>query len=201
MVKTRIVLALCLVVSAITGCATSFKLPKPGPPAEDVYLLEYSSWGHHSVVFHRPGALIEFTYGDWELFALDQRDAWTAWKNMTFPTPGALGRKVVPWKPGEPICPLFVGCLRAVAFSVSEAKSERLFRRLTAAFEAEEQDQVYNSREDVYFVPYAEPYSFHHNCNHVVVGWLEDLGGEVRGRVFYEPTLIDGIETRQNLVP
>ncbi len=192
---TRIMLVRILFFGTciVSGCATSFRLPVVDPPAEDVCLLQYSTWGHHSVAFHRDDTLIEFTYGDWELFALDRRDAWTAWKNMTFPTPGALGRKVVPWNSGEAICPRFVGCERVVVFPVSLARSDALLGRLMEAYDAGRENEVLNVREDVYFVPYPERYSFHHNCNHVLVGWLEELGGEVSGRVFYRPTLIGGM--------
>lgn len=182
-----------LVVATLAGCTTTFDRPSPTPPTEQIYLLEYSSWGHHSIAFERNGSLIEFTYGDWELFALDRRDAWTAWKNMTFPTRGALGRKIVPWNPDEPICPHFVTCIRAVSFPVSRSRSEALLGRLTEAYESGQAEEVLNEREGVYFVPHPAPYSFHHNCNHVLVSWLEELGGTVSGRVFYKPTLIDGM--------
>jgi len=55
---------------------------------ESVYLLKYSTWGHHSLAFYDSSSFIEFTYGDWEIFALNKRDAWTAWINMALiPTP------------------------------------------------------------------------------------------------------------------
>lgn len=185
-----------ILLSSLAGCATTFDRPTPEAPTEHVYLLEYSSWGHHSLAFHRDGSLFEFTYGDWELFALDRRDAWTAWKNMTFPTPGALGRKVVRWTPGEPICPLFVSCIRAVSFPVSQSRAQSLLDELTETYEAGRASEVFNAREAVFFVPHPAPYSFHHNCNHALVSWLEALGGTVSGRVFYKPTLIEGMRPK-----
>ena len=151
------------------------------------------TWGHHSLAFYRDSELVEFTYGDWDLFALNKRDGWTAWKNMTFLTQGALGRKVVARVPDTPICPLFKDCLRAKAFYAPAFKAEALYKRLQAAYAEQASTEVLNELEQVFFVEYDVSYWGFHNCNHELADWLEELGGEVSGRVFLNPDFIGGM--------
>ncbi len=187
----------CLLISS---CSTSFILPDSAPPSTEVYLLKYSTWGHHSLAFYVDGELIEYTYGDWDLFALNKRDGWTAWKNMTFLTQGTLGRKVVTWSPGNPICENFNGCDVAVVFQAPEGKVSELFLRLQQIYTENSDSEIFNQEEGVYFVKYDKSYWGFHNCNHEIAEWLELLGGDVSGKVFYEPDFIEGMIPKQTLL-
>ena len=193
-IRRSSLLVICTVVPVLTlGCSTVFRLPPDSGEVEEVYLLRYSTWGHHSLAFHRDSELVEFTYGDWDLFALNKRDAWTAWKNMTFLTQGALGRKVVSWVPGAPICPLFKDCLRAGPFQTPAPNAKVLYEKLQTAYSKHQSTEVFNETEGVFFVKFDVPYWGLHNCNHEVADWLEELGGEVSGRVFLNPDFIGGM--------
>ena len=164
---------------------------------EAVYLLKYSNWGHHSLAFYDDGQLTEFTYGDWELFALNKRSAWTAWKNMTFPTQGALGRKSVAIKSGEPICEKFIACEAVVFFNAPRDKVNQLKIMLEREYINNLESEVFNGVEEVFFVKHPDPYWGFHNCNHELVEWLETLGADVSGRVFYQPTVFEGMVPEQ----
>ena len=184
----------------ISSCSTTLNLPAGTDNMEKVYLLKYSTWGHHSLAFYRDGKFIEYTYGDWELFALNKRDGWTAWKNMTFNSQGALGRKLVDMKPGEPICKNFVGCETVVHFQAPTKKVNALELDLHKKYNDNIKTEVYNVKEGVYFVKHDAPYWGFHNCNHQLVEWLEFLGADVRGRVFYKPTLIEGMQPKSEAI-
>lgn len=184
----------------ITSCSTILELPQADEDTDTVYLLKYSTWGHHSLGFYENGQFTEYTYGDWELFALNQRDSWTAWKNMTFATQGALGKKSVQIKPGEPLCENFVGCESAVLFHAPRDKVIALKSRLKQNYRNGIESEVFNKIEKMHFVKYKEPYWGFHNCNHELVEWLEALGAKVSGRVFYNPRLIDGMKPKQKLI-
>lgn len=181
----------------ICSCSTTFKPPVATKSIEKVYLLKYSTWGHHSLAFYKNGKLVEYTYGDWELFALNKRDAWTAWKNMTFYTQGALGRKIVDMNIGDNICAQFVGCETVVTFNAPTNKVKQLRQLLDDKYAQQLSTEYLNSKEGVYFVKYEKPYWAFHNCNHQLVEWLEFLGGEISGRVIFNPTLIDGMIPKQ----
>jgi len=173
---------------------TQFTLPHLVEAPETLYLLQYSTWGHHSLAFYRDKRLVEFTYGDWALFALNKRDTWTAVSHMLFPTLGALGRKVVEWQPHDPIPPLFVDCIQAQPFQADGSQVTFLFDELTQAFESQMEHQVFHEEDGVWFVPYSVPYGFWNNCNHELAKWLVKLGGKVSGRVFWNPDFIAGIQ-------
>lgn len=177
---------------------TGFKLPilPTNAPSEMVYLFQYSTWGHHSLGFYRNGQLIEFTYGDWALFALNKRDFATAFIHMAFPTLGALGRKSVSWSPSEAAIPKFTDCINLVPFPAEAALVDNLYSRLNSEFESSIADQVYHDDDDLYFVPYHIPYSLLNNCNHELAKWLVELQGEVSGRVFWNPDFIQGMSPK-----
>lgn len=176
---------------------TRFTLPVPVETVETVYLLQYSTWGHHSLAFYRDGHLIEFTYGDWALFALDKRDWFTAISHMLLPTMGTLGRKAVPWTPGQSIPPLFVDCIKAVPFDADQSQVQFLFDELSQAFNNQSDKKVFHKVDAVWFVPYPVYYGLWNNCNHQLAKWLVQLGGRVSGRVFWNPDFIKGIHKRK----
>lgn len=180
---------------------TTFVIPDVSGPTETLYLMQYSTWGHHSLAFHKDGQLIEFTYGDWALFALDQRDLWTSVSHMVWPTQGALGRKAVPWQPGQPACPLFVDCQQVVPFEAPLQQAKALFEALETSFNEHQSQQVFHEEDAVYFVPYDVAYGVWNNCNHELAKWLEQLGGKVRGRVFWEPDFIKGMTPKLPSIP
>ncbi|MES9833438.1 MAG: hypothetical protein ABW139_14485 [Candidatus Thiodiazotropha sp. DIVDIV] len=167
---------------------------------EAVYLLKYSTWGHHSLGFYEGGQFTEYTYGDWQLFALNQRDTWTAWKNMTFASQGALGRKSVELESGDPLCENFVGCEAVVLFDAPEDKVLALKELLKKDYLNGIESEIYNKKEELFFVKHQDPYWGFHNCNHELVEWLEALGAVVSGRVFYNPGLIEGMKPQQNTI-
>ena len=186
-----------IVFFMFTVRSTKLTLPKTAPAMTKVYLIKYSTWGHHSLAFYNHGSLTEFTYGDWELFALNKRDPWTAFKNMAFLTPGCLGRKSTSWDPGQLICENFKDCEMAVSFFAPADKVKKLHHQLQNAYGANAETEYYNPGERVYFVKYDVPYWIFHNCNHELADWLKYLGADVSGRIFYKPDFIGGMEPKQ----
>ena len=173
---------------------TKFILPDPIEATETVYLLQYSTWGHHSLAFHKDGQLIEFTYGDWALFALDKRDWFTSISHMVFPTMGALGRKAVPWHPDQAIPPLFTDCIQAVPFEAEQRQVNYLFTELSDAFKEAEKKKIFHQEDAIWFVPYPIYYGVWNNCNHELAKWLIQLGGSISGRIFWNPDFVKGMQ-------
>lgn len=164
-----------------------------------MYLLQYSTWGHHSLGFYDGEHFIEFTYGDWSLFALNKRDLWTAISHMLWPTLGTLGRKVVPWQPDQPLLHHFTNCIDIVPFEADTALVNALYHQLDRAFCLTKHTQVYHPEDGLYFVHYPTPYALWHNCNHELVRWLEFLGGQVKGIVVYRPNFTRSLADMNSL--
>jgi hypothetical protein len=192
-----IIAVLGMVYFMLTGFSTKLKLPATEPDMTKVYLIKYFTWGHHSLAFYNDGSLTEFTFGDWELFALNKRDPWTAFKNMTFLTPGCMGRKSTAWNPGDTIYDKFKDCEMAVSFFAPADKVLKLHNKLQNSYDANSETEYYNQQERVYFVKYDVPYWLFHNCNHELADWLELIGADVSGRVFYKPDFIGGMAPKQ----
>jgi len=193
---SNIIGALLLVL--VSACSTTLKIPPTIENKYAVYLIEYSTWGHHSLAFYNNEIFTEFTYGDWELFALNKRDIWTAWKNMTFFTQGALGRKSFTLNPGVPVCNQLSGCQKVVRFEAPSDKVKILYQKLQNAYDSRIETEILNTVEGVKFVKYEKPYWGFHNCNHELVEWLELLGVTVTGNIFYKPQMIKGMQPRKN---
>lgn len=85
---------------------------------------------------------------------------------MTFPTQGALGKKVNRWTPGEPFCEGFKDCEVAFAFRAPAKRVVKLRSKLNELYQSAHESEVYNSKEDVHFVRHTNSYWAFHNCNH-----------------------------------
>lgn len=96
-------------------------------------------------------------------------------------------------EPEGSICTQFKDCEQIVSFQAPSHKVHELFQTLQSAYASSSETEVYNKTEGVYFVKYPTPYWAFHNCNHELADWLEQLGGEVSGRIFYNPQFIDGM--------
>lgn len=180
---------------------SQLRLPELASDMRDIYLFQYSTWSHHSLGFYQDGLLTEYTYGDWQLFALNNRGISTAIKNMTFLTQGALDKKTIEWQPGQHLCTQFKNCQMIVPFSAPTRKVTHLKHTLDQVYQQAITSQVYNAHEDVYFVKYPVPYWLFHNCNHQLVHWLEMLGCTISGRILFKPDLMTGMLPRLVNIP
>ena len=117
-----------------------------------------------------------------------------------FSTQGALGRKSIAVKSGEPICKSFKDCEAVVSFDAPRDKVTQLKNMLEGEYIDNLESEVFNAKEEMFFVKHQDSYWGFHNCNHELVEWLESLGVEVSSRVFYEPTIIVGMVPEQSQI-
>lgn len=111
-----------------------------------------------------------------------------------------IGEKNCPLAPGKPFCENFNGCDIAVEFQAPEEKVSGLFAKLQRIYTENADSKIFNQKESVYFVKYNKSYWGFHNCNHEIADWLEQLGGEVSGKIFYEPGFIEGMTPKKELL-
>ena len=116
---------------------------------------------------------------------------------MTFFTQGALSRKSIMVQSGDSIQDKFKACESVVSINAPAEKVKSLKNKLESKYDSSLASKVYNSEEDAYFVKYEKQYSVFHNCNHELVEWLEYLGSDVSGLVFYKPEFIENMVPEQ----
>lgn len=183
-------LALLGVVSLVLSIAAAVVFYAPTtiiPPSqpEEPLLAYVVDYGFHSrlVLPDGQGHLVQYTYGDWQYFALQHHTAIAAVEALLWPTPGTLGRRY--------FADFFaldqaVGRFdhqRLLAVAVDKAQADGLRSRLDAWFDDHLDTEVVHLSSGLHFVRVDQYYTVIHNSNHELVAWLRALGCEVKGFV------------------
>lgn len=167
------------------GCTTVVTPPATVSEPATVYLAHYEQY-HTSLVIPTGSSAVEYTYGDWDLFARARRNPWTIFVGMTFPTQGALGRREVGFDGNDTTAlqrrlAITDDCRNISVFSVEQEKLDALLAALETAYESARASEVYNPGFQLTFVESPHPYAIWHTCNHALATWLEELDCSVRG--------------------
>ncbi len=75
---------------------------------------------------------------------------------------------------------------------VERSSRDRLLAELDGRWSRQSASKVTNQKRGLVFVRDATSYSLGHNCNHMVAGWLRELGCEVRGSAMTADITIEG---------
>jgi len=125
-----------------------------------------------------PECYVEFGFGDWGFYALEDTGWWGSLAAVLWPTDAALARRRfdastpdalrarAPWATLTPVV-------------VERAAAADLRARLQERFDAARRQVVVDRRFGFKFVPTEASYWLPQNCADVVAGWLEELGCEV----------------------
>ena len=118
------------------------------------------------------GTLVEYAYGEWEWFALNN-DAWyRVFPALCWPTQGALGRRALRFPPD-------VASEETLVFQVGRAEAAALLDRLNRRYASRTEEPVHNPAVGLTFVPDDASYCCAANCNTTLADWLRELGCEV----------------------
>ncbi|MBI4882370.1 MAG: hypothetical protein HY812_22315 [Planctomycetes bacterium] len=162
-------------LALLAGCASA--VVPPADPAEPLCVYVIQNAKHFGLILPRDaGGFVEYGYGDWEWYALEE-DSWSdACGTVVWPTLGTLARR-------ESHVAGFAGLrLRypaGAALLPVEAEAGRvrgLLRGLDERFARGFSQGFYSARYDMYFVPDAERFWFPHMCADETAEWLEELG-------------------------
>lgn len=178
---------------SLCGCTTTILPPAaPSEPAT-VYLIDYGQ--HSGLVFpyangsgeavegrgeERTPSYVEFAFGEWRWFALNEEGFFGAIRALLFPTQGTLGRREIHTPPRQRREPGW-HFDQIYPLTVEAADVRKLRAELEARWQVHEEERVYNETNGLTFVPDPQRYSLLRNCNPVLAGWLSQLGCEVRG--------------------
>ncbi len=172
-----------LVATCLCGCVTVVSPPAHPADPVSVYLADYGI--HSSLVLARGtgGDVVEYSFGQWDWYALNHTEWYRLCDVMLIPTHGALGRRE--WKAPpttetrEPLSermPVY----SLYDLHVERAAAEALLARLDARFRSHLDTRVENDDYRLSLVRDDHLYWFGHACNAEVEDWLRELGCGVR---------------------
>jgi predicted small secreted protein len=176
-------ITVALAAVALTACGATIGASRDTRAGtRPVFLLDH---GRHStlVLTRADGTLVRYLYGDWRWYAEGDTGVLHAVPTLFAPTPSALGRQVLtgPATDGSINAQVRMPIHSLHRLAAPAAKIDSLDRRLAHTFEQRRAQAYANVGYAVEFVPGERPYTLFHNSNHVVAGWLRELGIEVRG--------------------
>jgi len=180
MLLKRANLLLIGVLALVGGCAT--KVVPPANPVNPVavYITDY---GRHSSILlpMGDGHLMEYSYGDWEFYALNKYKWYIGASKLFFSDGSGLGRRIVAHPGEDEALHKLLGCHRLLRVDVDQNKVSDLLAELDQRYSANIETMVYNNYGHSYFVKDESHYWLFHTCNAMTGQWLEKLGCKVGG--------------------
>lgn len=173
-----------LVVVLVDWVSSPTTIIPPAAPVSPVTVYIVEGKVHARLVLPTSsGSLMQYAYGDWRYYALNERSLGDGIRALLIPTPGALGRRKYESKADlqNAVAASENGTL--FNFKVSQAEVTQLLQSLDDRFNQNSDTQVYNPLTHMSLVRQDDDYTLWHNSNHELVNWLQDLSCEVEGFV------------------
>ena len=162
------------------GCSGTIHPPAVQSDSTTVYLADY---GRHSSILlpEQNGNYVEWAYGDWKWFALGETRWYNAIGAILWSGQSTLGRREVAAPADDASLAKSLEADRVVKVQVPEKSAARLLASLEKRYESEKPPEVYSNYSKLEHVKDHEQYWVLHNCNHVTMRWLKELGCRVDG--------------------
>ncbi len=179
MLRRRFLQAALLVLATgmVLGCTSTVRVPVSVTDPVVVYLLVDDM--HRGLWFPRKnGGFVEFGFGDWGWYAANQDKWYNVFDTILWPTQGGVGRRVSHARDGASLKREFhwmVFC----ELRVERGAMVALRGALERLFDQHRDEQVFNDRYGMTFVPVDASYWLCHNCNDELAEWLRRLDCEV----------------------
>ena len=175
------ILAIVASISLILIASPAVIIPPVNPEEPvTVYVVDL---GLHSRLVLPDGddGFMQYAYGDWRYFALNQKDLGSGIAALLFPTQGTLGRRK--YENIDQLQQAIDDNTNILDFSVAKAKVTSLKNVLDKRFEQNIETQIFNPVNQMNFVQDDLDYTLYHNSNHELVFWLQSLDCRVEGFV------------------
>lgn len=182
-------LAVSIALLALWGCTTTIIPPPSERVASDPVRVFLADHGRHSSILlpldDDGTRMVEYAYGEWRWFALDESGIFHAPRAMLARSTGTLGRRHVGGPFEEDHLSRFLRLESIYTIIVHRDDAARLRRSLEKQYGAHPDTMVYSERYAMHFVQVDEAYTLRNNCNPVTGRWLEELGCELRGPAIF----------------
>ncbi|UKO98229.1 DUF2459 domain-containing protein [Nostoc sp. UHCC 0870] len=151
--------------------------------AVTIYVTDYG-WHSRLVLPTGNGELIQYAYGDWNYFALNQQDLRNGAAALLLPTQGTLGRRkfsniieleqIIQQKN-----------YTLLSLEVAQPKVIHLLTLLDERFNRNMATSIKNRQTGLTLVKDDQEYTLFHNSNHEIVDWLKSLDCQIHGFVMW----------------
>jgi len=180
MLLKRANLLVLSLVALLGGCATTVVPPSNPANPVAVYITDY---GRHSSILlpMGDGHLMEYSYGDWEFYALNQYKWYIGASKLFFSEGSGLGRRILAHPGDDEALHKMLGCKRLMRVDIEQSRVCELLEELDQRYSAKIETMVYNDYGHSYFVKDESHYWLFHTCNAMTGQWLEKLGCKVSG--------------------
>jgi hypothetical protein len=177
------VLALLAVPPALLAtCATHVRPPAAPSDPVSVYIVDYGRHASLLVPAADGDGLVEWAYGEWRWYALDDSAWYRVFPVLLWPTRGTLGRHHLAGTPSDRATLADRLPSEAVhEIVVDGRRANELDVRLQTAWAAALDTRTYQGLHGLDFVHDDASYHLFHTSNHAVAGWLTELGCQVTG--------------------
>jgi hypothetical protein len=157
--------------------------PDDSVGAVTIYVTDYG-WHSRLVLPTGNGELIQYAYGDWNYFALNQQDLRNGAAALLLPTQGTLGRQkfsnIIEF---EQIIQQKNYTL--LSLEVAQPKVIQLLTLLDDRFNRNIATSIENRQTGLTLVKDDQEYTLFHNSNHEIVEWLKSLDCQIHGFVMW----------------
>jgi hypothetical protein len=182
-VLVRVVIALICVL--FIWIFTPAVIIPPSAPAHAI-AVHVLDLGLHSelVLPNGKGKLILYAYGDWNYFALNQKEFSDGLAALLIPTQGTLGRRQFT-NIDQLRQMVEQRNLTLLTLKVEQTKVIQLAQSLEERFTSNIDTRITNPRTGLILVQDEQDYTILHNSNHELIDWLEKLDCQVKGFVIW----------------
>ena len=171
-------LARPLTVSAMLLCAGCGATITPPSHVDDPVTVYVADYGRHSSIILPTGGpnLIEYTYGDWELYAQNKYKWYIGFTKLLLTEKAALGRRSIGDLENEQHLRMRVWAKRLVRIEVEKSKAAALLHDLEQVFDGRIDTMIHNAPVDTYFVRHDSTYWLMNNCNQLTAAMAAAIG-------------------------
>ena len=174
--------ALACLLLACGGCTTTLVPPADVRNPVSVFLLDHGRTPS-LILPAENGGMVRYAYGDWQWYALRRTGVFNAIPALCWPTRGALGRGELAGPADEASIrrQLNVGVEHLYELRVESEAVQRLREALDGIYQQNLKTLVVTESVGLSFTHHPQSYCILHNSNHVMAGWLRELGVKTRG--------------------
>lgn len=178
-------MSLIILVPTLVGCGPTTIIP-PVDPQMPITIAVTDYGRHSSLVVPDPAGRtsIEYAFGDWNWFARGRNTPVDGFTALFLSQRATLGRMEFKVPPESKELATVMMTASVIRFDVPHDRVAALRERLDSEFDARADQQLFNPRMNMFFVPDGRRYRLWNNCNHITAKWLEELGCRVEGSAY-----------------